>query len=473
MTAGFTEAELLQRTFKLPYIAIAYINERGGSLTLEKYKVHLYIPRDALAKGPPQMVYVFVDPSAPPVDGVNPPYVALSPMIQCGPTGREFLDSVVLSFPHHASNEWDLSTRMCHSNEGTPKIWQALDAETDGAMVLRRDNKMVLLLKHFNLFVADGIPCEASAKMMKTGAFGSLYDPSDARYAVRIHVWNNDPVAEKKVIAMENDLGSTPLDAYRDLQVFYNQGDVNATIDNIKTGWEMEEKTPKEQKILKTSVWQFPTNSVTFDLTRETNDGATASVSNQPDKSPPGCDSFVYQLKADSADSSWEGHKVRLSVRPKQGRSSPSAEIPERQEEESCQMCHQNPSSNAGICAACREELKGALTDNTGKETDGGLGGLSKETVKKFSRFLKYESGGRSNTMRLAEELFGQGTKLIATLRRGMANPAKQVLKLYFSFKREDHVPDQDAVVGLLEVFSSLDMEEAVRIVHAELNTQG
>ncbi|XP_038066170.1 tight junction protein ZO-1-like [Patiria miniata] len=197
MTAALTEDELLQKTFKLPYIAITYINDRGGSLTLEKYRVHMYIPRGALAKDSPQLVYIFVDPSAPPVDGVNPPYVALSPMIQCGPTGLKFLDSVVVSFPHHANNEWELSTRMCHSDETTPTIWQALDAEKDGTMVLSRDNKVVLLLKHFTRFVAGGVACEESAKPMKTGAFGSFYDPSDARYAVRIHVWNNDPVAEK------------------------------------------------------------------------------------------------------------------------------------------------------------------------------------------------------------------------------------------------------------------------------------
>ncbi|XP_038064796.1 uncharacterized protein LOC119735163 [Patiria miniata] len=273
---------------------------------------------------------------------------------------------------------------------------------------------------------------------------------------------------------MENDMGCKSLDAYRNLEVFYNQGDVIATIDNIKTGWEIEEKTSKEQKIPKTAVWKFPTNSVTFDLMRETNHGATASGSNQSDKSLPGCDGFVYQLKADSTKSSSEGHKARLSVRPKEGKCSLPTVFPDtkRPVEDTCRICHKNPPSNDGICTTCRVKLKEALTKNTGKETDGGFGGLSKKTVMELLRLLKDESDGRCNWIRLAEEIFGLGTKLIDSLRRGMANPVIEVLKLYFSCKREDGVPNQDAVGSLLEVFNRLDMKEAVQIVQAEQNTQ-
>ena len=199
LTQVFSQEKLIGRIFQLPFIAISYFTCEGGSLSLENYNVHLYIPRGGIPEGRLQQVYIYVNPNAPPVVGMDPPDVVLSPMIQCGPPGLKFLDSVVLSFPHHAQEEskWELGVRMCSDDDNASQSWYPIDGKADGILVSSKGNRGILLMNHFTGVAMVGQPSSSSCKMVRIGAYGALFDPSENWYSFRVHVWNDDEVAKQ------------------------------------------------------------------------------------------------------------------------------------------------------------------------------------------------------------------------------------------------------------------------------------
>ena len=178
---------------QLPYMAVGFFNEKGGILALEKYDVHLYIPHGAIPEGPPQLVYIYVNPDEVVADTVNSDEEQLSPEVQCGPPGLTFEDSVVLSFPHHAeSSDWEFTAK---TSPASSESWQALDSSTDGQLVSAQGDKAIFLVNHFTWFALFGRALGKSRKRVRVGAFGDIFDSRS--YAFRVYVWKDDKVSEQ------------------------------------------------------------------------------------------------------------------------------------------------------------------------------------------------------------------------------------------------------------------------------------
>ncbi|XP_038064806.1 uncharacterized protein LOC119735172 [Patiria miniata] len=433
-----SEDTLMDNTFQLPYIAIGYFDHDGGSLSLGKYNVHMYIPRGALPKKSLQQVYIYVNPNAPPVDGIHPPQVALSPVIQCGPPGLKFLDSVVLQFPHHASenSSWMLYTKICSDEDAAYKAWHPLDGEEDGIVVSTENKKVVLLMKHFTGAALVGEPSSTSSKMVHVGAFGGSCTESDTSYAVRIHAWDDDPVAKQKVLDMEKELESKPLDVYRDMLVHHSHGGVIVALENLKTGWELEENTSQKQEISKSRVWRFPKNSVTFDMRRQLPRAESDLM-----QLLPGADGVIYQCISESDTTSTED-RIRLSIRPKQGKIATS-------HKEASKTCTE-------------EKVRTAITRRVHGLMDGDYGGFSEALVQKLCQHLDTEINSH-NWTELARDLLGEGLRSNDIARQ--ESPSKETIKVYFAGCRADNTSDKPAVQHLIEKFAS----EIVDIVRNEV----
>ncbi|XP_022086032.1 uncharacterized protein LOC110976774 isoform X2 [Acanthaster planci] len=450
LTAGLSDSEQLENVFQLSYMAIGYFDQRGGSLALVKYKVHLYIPRGAIPAGSPQKVYIYVDPSAPPIEGLHQSNIALSPMIQCGPTGLTFLDTVVLSFPHHAkaglgSNLWAL---ICHDDEAPSKEWQFLRLE-DGILVMIRDRKAVLLLKHFcGAALAGELPV---AKMMKVGAFGEPCDPQEECYPVRIHIWNDDPVAEQKVMDTEMSYGSNtkPLDVFRELEVEYVLGDVQLEIKGLTAGWE---PGPSHlQTIQKKRVWRYCTNSVTFAFDRQQNCDARLR-----------CYGHVYQDDLEESVGAENGDKVEVLIRPSHSQPAKGVAASEMSVRpgDLCSKCRKGETED--FCQTCKDKLAKAYFKKERGQMYGDYGGLSPQDVEVLCWLLEAGLEKYARLDQLIERLIGAGDSLITF---------RDVLKLFFASQREEKVSDQDALGLLGKEFDSMPQREAARIVREHLDS--
>ncbi|XP_038062392.1 netrin receptor UNC5D-like [Patiria miniata] len=195
LTEKLPESEQLDSRLQLPYIAVGYFDEKGGSLSLDEYGVHLTIPRGALAPGSPQQVYIYVDPTAPPPnDAVELTEVALSQCVKCGPKGLLFAESVVLSFPHHAV----LIGQRCDKLVVRKRDEDSQDGQwEDGNPALVTEKMVTVLIDRFLENVLVGKLTPGSGKRLKVGAFGCRLDPGCRQYAFRVHIWNDDKDIEE------------------------------------------------------------------------------------------------------------------------------------------------------------------------------------------------------------------------------------------------------------------------------------
>ncbi|XP_033641265.1 uncharacterized protein LOC117301407 isoform X2 [Asterias rubens] len=283
---------------QLPYMAVGFFNEKGGILALEKYDVHLYIPHGAIAEGPPQLVYIYVNPDEVVADTANSEEEQLSPAVQCGPPGLRFKHSVVLSFPHHAeSSDWEFTAKM---SSASSESWQALDSSTDGQLVSAQGDKAIFLVKHFSLFTLFGRSLGNSRKRVRVGAFGDIFDPKS--YAFRVYVWKADRVSEQRVLEFEKERTSEILDAFRDLQFRKDKGHMSVEMTKTDEGWEV--RPQKKQEIHEEDVWAFSQNSVSFNV---------SSRSSNTDDIPYMAVDCYQQQEGDDG----QGRKLLLSVGPK------------------------------------------------------------------------------------------------------------------------------------------------------------
>ncbi|XP_071806317.1 uncharacterized protein [Asterias amurensis] len=283
---------------QLPYMAVGFFNNRGGILALEKYDVHLIIPHGAIPEGPPQLVYIYVNPDEVVADTVNSEEEQLSPAVQCGPPGLTFKKSVVLSFPHHAeSSDWEFTAKM---SSASSESWQALDSSTDGQLVSAQGDKAIFLVKHFSLFTLFGRSLGKSRKRVRVGAFGDIFDPKS--YAFRVYVWKDDRVSEQRVLEFEKERTSEILDAFRDLQFRKNQGHMSVEMTRIDEGWEV--RPQNNQEIHKEDVWVFSQNSVSFNV---------SSRSRNADDIPYMAVNCYQQQERDDG----QGRNILLSVGPR------------------------------------------------------------------------------------------------------------------------------------------------------------
>ncbi|XP_071804446.1 uncharacterized protein [Asterias amurensis] len=259
-TVDISANEKTDILLQLPYMAVSFFNEKGGILALQEYDVHLYIPHGAIPEGPPQQVYIYVNPDAVVADTVNGEDEQLSPGVYCGPPGLTFKDSVVLSFPHHAeSSDWEFTAKM---SSASSESWQALDSSTDGQLVSAQGDKAIFLVNHFTWFALFGRALGLSRKRVRVGAFGDIFDPRS--YAFRVYVWKDDKVSEQRVLKFEKKSTSEILDTFKYMKFRKDKGHMSVEMTETDERWEV--KPQQKQEIHKKDVWAFPHNSVSFNV---------------------------------------------------------------------------------------------------------------------------------------------------------------------------------------------------------------
>ena len=162
---------------------------------LPKYNAQLYIPRGSIPEGRRERVYIYVDPTASFHGDVNPPQVALSSVIQCGPPGLKFERSTVLSFSHQASKDninWTLRAQVCENYGTAKKTWQTLKDD----VAFFTSEEVEILVDHFCGHEVVGDP-PGDIDIRNVGLFGGTFGQGDSNHPFRIHIWKNDPEATK------------------------------------------------------------------------------------------------------------------------------------------------------------------------------------------------------------------------------------------------------------------------------------
>ncbi|XP_038062863.1 uncharacterized protein LOC119733351 isoform X2 [Patiria miniata] len=248
LAENLTASERLDSRLQLPYIAMGYFNEKGGSLSLDEYGVHLTIPRGAIAPGSPQQVYIYVDPTV-----VGPKEVAFSPNVDCGPEGLRFEESVVLSFPHHAdvrsTSSDPLKPQMCQDNY-LSDTWE----EFDGNAVITED-RVILLVNHFTRFNLPG-----RRKRLVVVPYGDVFDPRQGKYQIRVYILNDDKKAKKNV--EKDETHSKRLDGFKTLS--WGEGDLAVKLSEFPRGCKVYEE--ETQTIHEKQIKEQARNCVTFTL---------------------------------------------------------------------------------------------------------------------------------------------------------------------------------------------------------------
>ncbi|XP_022111449.1 netrin receptor UNC5B-b-like, partial [Acanthaster planci] len=259
LTEGLSDENRLYTRHQQPYISLGYFDNRGGSLSLEKYDARLIIPPGAIPAGPPKMVYLFTSPSPVTIEGLESIEISLSSVIQCGPEGLTFEESVVLTFPHHAAITREVAPeiRMRH-NDSSPGKWE----EFDGNIALMNETHAILLVNHFTEFTAVGVVSPQSTKRLSVGAFGKRVEKGIERYTLRVYVWEDTPAVKESVLAKEKAEGAIPLDDFRQFEVAWSAGHLLVKLSNLAGSWNMRTRTV--QIINQEAIWKQPWTSRTF-----------------------------------------------------------------------------------------------------------------------------------------------------------------------------------------------------------------
>ncbi|XP_071806655.1 uncharacterized protein [Asterias amurensis] len=432
---------------QLPYMEVGFFNDRGGILALEKYDVHLYIPHGAIPEGPPQLVYIYVNPDEVVADTVNSEEEQLSPKVQCGPPGLTFEDSVVLSFPHHAeSSDWEFTAKM---SSDSSESWQALGSSTDGQLVSSKGDKAIFLVNHFSWFALFGRSSGKRRKRVRVGAFGDSLGPEC--YSLRVYVWKDDKVSEQRVVGFEDRKRSEILDAFRDLKFLKGKGHMQVEMAET-IGWNVK---PQTNRINEKDVWSYSQNSVTFVVRIEESSSAD--------------DILHVNCFQQQEGSNRQGKKIRLNVVPSQ----------------TLMTCMRNNNLNQNCVARGPEDVQQVYpatchTDGSGDNTLHKsmtevtntiastirrrpcqkvrmFGGLSDQKVNDLCEFLDNQAAGYHG-LPLLDYLSGNGYIPPETHK-------KEVLSTYFSLCSKHNIADQDAVHYLKLVFHELNCTRAAEII--------
>ncbi|XP_071806545.1 LOW QUALITY PROTEIN: uncharacterized protein [Asterias amurensis] len=431
---------------QLPYMEVGFFNNRGGILALEKYDVHLYIPHGAIPEGPPQLVYIYVNPDEVVADTVNSEEEQLSPKVQCGPPGLTFEDSVVLSFPHHAeSSDWEFTAKM---SSASSESWQALDSSTDGQLVSSKGDKAIFLVNHFSWFALFGRSSGKRRKRVRVGAFGDSLGPEC--YSLRVYVWKDDKVSEQRVVGFEDRKRSEILDAFRDLKFLKGKGHMQVEMAET-IGWNVK---PQTNRINEKDVWSYSQNSVTFVVRIEESSSADDILH---------VNCFQQQEGSDR-----QGKKIRLNVVPSQTlvtcmRNNLNQNCVARGPEDVQQVypatCHTDGSGDNTLHKPMTEVTNtiASTIRRRPRQKVRMFGGLSDQKVNDLCEFLDNQAAGYHG-LPLLDYLSGNGYIPPETHK-------KEVLSTYFSLCSKHNIADQDAVHYLKLVFHELNCTRAAEII--------
>ncbi|XP_071806113.1 uncharacterized protein [Asterias amurensis] len=435
---------------QLPYMAVGFFNNLGGTLALKKYDVHLYIPHGAIPEGPPKLVYIYVNPDEIVAEKVNSEEKQLSPEVQCGPPGLTFKDSVVLSFPHHAdSSGWKFTAKMCPASSAA---WQALDSSIDGQLVSAQGGRAIFLVDHFTGFALFGTSSGSNGICVRVGAFGGIFDLRS--YTFRVYMWKDDRVSEERVEELERKLRSEMLDTYKNMIFVKDRGHMHVEMTETVEGWEVRPQTIQE--IREEDVWAFSQNSVSFNVRIR---------GGIKDEIPYMAVNCYQQQEGDDG----QGRQLLLDVGPKlaQMRNNNLIHTCDALQRRMCDAahsirasCHTDGSGDNTMPSKPMTEVTNAISSVIRRrpcEEVRMFGGLSDQKVNDLCEFLDNQAAG-DRGLPLLDYLSGNGYILPNT-------PKKEVLSRYFSLCLKHNIADQDAVQYLNLVFNELNYTRAAEII--------
>ncbi len=156
----------------------------------------LFVPPGAIQAGDRTEVYIYVNTDE---GSLSHPrdssHVLVAPVVQCGPPGLQFHESVVLTFPHCADDEtnWKLQPLTCQSDDShKPKGgWKGMTM--DDSIFMVDNGRTVLLVNHFTFYTLGGEQKEDGSvvkKKMRVGAFGSTFNAGQESYRLRVRAWD-------------------------------------------------------------------------------------------------------------------------------------------------------------------------------------------------------------------------------------------------------------------------------------------
>ncbi|XP_038045861.1 netrin receptor UNC5C-like [Patiria miniata] len=433
--------EQLDSRVQLPYMAIGYFNEKGGSLSLDEYGVHLTIPRGAIASGPPQQVYIYVDPTAPQKGAVESTVVSLSPTVKCGPEGLRFKESVVLSFPHHAvlgGQPYDnLDVRMRHDDSQERRL-------KDGNPALVTEKEVFVLADHFTNFDLVGAPTPGSSKRMKVAAFGGVLGMQSRQYAFRVHVWNDDTSVERYVIREEEQrMNSKMLDVSRKILFVWDSGNLAVRVSDLNGGWTFW--GAREEAIVERNVQLFPENSVTFNLKRE-------------DSQDRGLYCIARTFQRSPTEDSGNQSIADLKINPNAPDDILSTEGRSR-----C-TCY----TSDGVAVVCDNCMADIGTNDHGEVSAHDYGGLSEERVNSLCSYLSIND----RHLTLLEKIRNLEGRSRQDLIGENRIRARNVLEIFFNGRRRtfSNVTDNEAIESLVQILIELQFTGAVDIIRQDFD---
>ena len=186
--------------YKSSNFAAGYFDERGGFLEIEAMNVSLFVPPGAIETGKKTEVYIFVDTDKSPFPCPDKSKTVVAPVVQCGPPGLKFQESVVLTFPHCADEEinWKFQPLTCQSDDNHQAKGKWKNMTMDDAICIVEKGRTVLLVNHFTLYTLVGEQKDGVSvvkKKMRVGAFGSPFNSGQDSYQFRVRAWDDTEAA--------------------------------------------------------------------------------------------------------------------------------------------------------------------------------------------------------------------------------------------------------------------------------------
>ncbi|XP_072026038.1 uncharacterized protein [Amphiura filiformis] len=440
--AEFKPEEQTNFIYNSSNFAAGYFDDRGGFLEMEALNVSLFVPPGAIQAGERTEVYIYIktDGSTPsPKDSST---VLVAPVVQCGPPGLQFHESVVLTFPHCAEDEtnWKFQPLTCQSDDQHKAKGEWKGMTTDDAIFMVDNGRTVLLVNHFTFYTLGGEQKEdgsVAKKKMRVGAFGSSFSAGQDSYRLRVRAWDDTKASHDQVLKKEERLSGQQLDDDRPIAIANTGEPVDVNVKNLKIGWKNRYDEPQGQHISFNDLWQphcLP--SCTFDL--ELEDGGSGD---NKDTSPRVKTGVHCKINLQQRKSNDDAVSLRIDV---QG-------ITEM--EERC-------SSNQTFSGAVQEKLFGPSDPKYG---------LSPAAYYRLCEELNMDRGIPMDWRLLAEKL-GCNFITIENIKNNKTEePAKFILKIFFSVWNTTSKEKPSAINFLKNTLLELGLSVAAKIIQDDI----
>lgn len=161
------KGEELSISLQTEDFAIATFNKQGGYLHIHNKSVSLFIPPGAIKEGQQHRIYMYLDEGKF-ADRIKST-TRLAPVVNCGPDGLQFLQSVILSFPTHAIRiaNWKFQAFTTQQSGADSSDWE------EGSIVGHnvKDGTVYVMLDHFTRVTVGATPLTDEEKALKIAVF--------------------------------------------------------------------------------------------------------------------------------------------------------------------------------------------------------------------------------------------------------------------------------------------------------------